>query len=165
MIKRQFIKYDIILSFTEQDCEIAFQMKKALKRKGLSVYYYKEKNQLAQDLKDLTPYLYGNRANYGLVILSNAYRQNEWPQREWEAMRAAKDNGILKGIFIVRIQKTSLPGLSQSVIQAKWKNNPKEIANQIKAQMPFSGTRTLKIIGWLFLFSLIGLLIYRINRF
>lgn len=149
------MKYDIVMSFTEKDATTAHEMNKALRCKGLSVYYYKNKNQLAEDLKETTPYYYGDRANYGLVILSREYGNKTWPQKEWRAMLSAKQKGIIKGIFVVRVEKTNLPGLSQSLIQAKWNNNPKEIAKQIKQQMIFPGTRVVKLIWLLIIIGLI----------
>lgn len=155
MFKRKFFKYDIVMSFTEKDAEVAHKMNKALRRKGLSVYYYKDKNQLGQDLKETTPYYYGDRTNYGLVILSRAYSHKNWPQKEWNAMLKAKRKGIIKGIFVVRVEKTSLPGMSQSIIQSKWNNNAKEIAKQIKQQIGFSGTRIVKVLWLLIIIGLI----------
>ena len=144
MGSKRLLKYDIAISFAEEDAEIAKALKKALKRKGIRTYFYKDINQLGLDLEKVINKVYGRLANYGLVILSHDYSEKKWTSREWLILQEAKKRRKVKEIFIVKIDReATLPGLKRSKIHEKWQDNPKAIAKKIRAQMDYPSLRYL----------------------
>lgn len=140
MARNPRLKYDIAVSFATEDLRVAKKISEALKNKRLDVYYYPKRNQASDDLNAITTHVYRNGTKYGLIILSKHYPHKKWTQNEWKALlRARKLRNITK-IFVIRLDNTSLQGLSKSQIYIPWQNNPNAIANQIKEKI--HGPRT-----------------------
>ena len=160
-MSKKLTKYDIAISFTENDTAIANQVATALRKKGFSVYFYKNINQIAKDLDKITQTVYGNRSNYGLVILSKNYKQKTWTMREWKLLQEAKRKRRIKEIFVIKLDgHLHLPGLKKSVIYHKWNNDPKEIAKLIRERVDFPPIRTLRYLLILTLILLIAMGVY-----
>lgn len=74
-MERDNYKYDIALSFAEEDRNIAVALARELGRKGISVYYYPDNiietagKQLSQKLTEI----YTKDAKYAVVIVSDHY--------------------------------------------------------------------------------------------
>ena len=161
MSNKRITKYDIAISFTEKDTSIAWQVTCALRKKGFSVYFYKNVNQLGGDLDKITQLVYGNRCNYGLVLVSDEYKQKSWTMKEWKQLQKAKKKRYIKDVFIVKINGPHhLPGLKRSIIYHKWNDNPKEIAQKIKEQVDFPPIRILRTLMILTVTLLISLAVY-----
>ncbi len=147
MSKNKLSRYDIAISFTEKDNAVAQKMATALRKKGMKVYYYKRNNQYGENLDKITPKVYRNGSNYGLVILSREYRKKTVPMAEWREIRKGKKTYRVKKIFIIKIEEdANLPGLRPTTIYEKWNDNPSEIARRIKQQVDFPSFRTFKLL-------------------
>lgn len=161
MSRKKITKYDIALSFTEKDSAIAQKMARELRKKGFSVYFYKNINQLGEDLSSIIQTVYGNRSNYGLVILSEEYKQKSWTMKEWKTLQKAKNKRNIKKVFVVMVNgRHHLPGLKETAIHYKWKNDPKDLAKKIKENVGSPPVRTLRFIIVFLVILLITLGLY-----
>ena len=160
-MSKKLTKYDIAISFTEKDVAVAQKMATALRKKGFEVYFYKQENQVGQQLDRIIEHVFGNRSNYGLVILSREYRQKTWTMIEWRTLQKARKKYRIKKVFIVKIDEdVHLPGLKSTTIYEKWNDNASEIANRIKEQSTFPPNRTFKFILRILLLLLVSLGIF-----
>ncbi len=161
MSRKKIIKYDIALSFTEKDSAIARKMSRELQKKGFSVYFYKNIDQLGEDLSSITQNVYGHRSNYGLVLLSEDYKQKSWTVKEWKTLQKAKKQRKVKNIFVVMVNgRHHLPGLKETAIHYKWKNDPKDLAKKIRKSVDSPPVRGLQYIMILVVILLITLGLY-----
>jgi hypothetical protein len=129
------MRYDIAVSFTENDAKVAAFIEAELRRKRLSVYYYKKENQVGEDLYKKTKKVYRNGTDYVLVIVSKDYPHGYWSMQEWKALLDGQRMRYVKTVFLVRVDKTPLHGLCGNPIYITWNNNPKEIAKLIREKI------------------------------
>src|ERR1700687_3215650 len=105
-------RYDVVLSYAEEDRDYAKEFVNALRRRNVEVYDKDEQlPYLEQDLHAYLTNLYWNEARHCVVLLSGHYIANPQTMYELEIAqeRARKDASYL---FYVRLDNTVIPGLS-----------------------------------------------------
>jgi len=132
-MERDNYKYDIALSFAEEDRNIAVALACELGRKGISVYYYPDNiietagKQLSQKLTEI----YTKDAKYAVVIVSDHYFQKKFAEIEFEAIKnrvtESPDNVYMIPLLVGNIQLLEQHSLAQ-ISALKWEYNPEKIA-------------------------------------
>lgn len=120
---KQFLQtqfdYDIAISFAGENREIAEQITKVLREKGIRVFYdelEEEKVRLwGKNLREEFMKIYGGKARYAVVLISQYYPIKDWANFEFniakdEAKRRKKDY-----ILPVRLDDTKIVGLKYEI--------------------------------------------------
>lgn len=149
-------KYDIALSFAQEDAEIALQVDRFLRRKRFRVYNYLMEKNLGGDLRTITQQVFRMRSNYVVVFLSKNYKNGRWTNEEWCAILDGERRRYLDGVIIVRIDDTHMHGLRDSRIFTYWEENPKEIANDIQRVTTGFAPKYYNLKIWMFILTLIA---------
>lgn len=124
-------EYDVVLSFAGEDRERARELFRALSARGVKVFYDDDDKAVfwGEDLYSHLSDLYENRARFCVMLLSKAYAEKRWTNRERQAAqaRAFRENGPY--ILPVRLDdSTRIPGILETVGCLSW---PPESAESI----------------------------------
>jgi hypothetical protein len=133
-------KYDIAISFAEEDRNAALALALALEMKGFNkVYYYPEKQGVdwGEDLEKLLTKIYFEEARYAVVLLSNHYfdAQKHYTRIEFTAIekRMKADASFIYMLPVILSTNFSFkkyPQLARLKCQI-WNYNPKDIAEYL----------------------------------
>ena len=111
-------EYDIALSFSGEDRQLAEELATKLKNEGVKVFYDRDEkaNLLGKNLVDYLYDIYCNKSRYCVLLSSRSYAQKMWTSHERRSAqeRALKERGN-EFILPIRIDNTSLPGMSGSI--------------------------------------------------
>ncbi|HAD97691.1 MAG TPA: hypothetical protein DCG19_09820, partial [Cryomorphaceae bacterium] len=138
MITKQKYKYDIAISFAEEDRDIAIAVRTAFKLeklKELHFYYYPDQPHEVAGYKSLNQRLhaiYNNESQYAIIILTKTYSKNDgYRQIELKAIkkRLATEEG--RYLFVLAKAGTSPKdiGLADDFPVIWWDHNPEFLAN------------------------------------
>lgn len=163
-------KYDVVISFAQEDVVIARVISKALKKKGIKAYFYMDENHWGKDLYKTTQDVYHNRANCGIVIASLHYVNKRTTMLELRTMLNARRKKILHNLLILKTDENiEIPGVSNNEIYALWQNNPKKVADDVYRKLcdyslisPCIRDNALKIVA---IVSLIVALTYYVAKY
>jgi len=138
------IAYDVALSFADEDRKKAESLARALKRRGLRVFYDDfEKSRLwGEDLYAYLSDLYRYRATYCVMLLSQHYERKLWTSHELRAAqeRAFRDNRTY--ILPIRIDDTEIPGILSTVGYLRWDEEiPESIVDLVEQKLAAANTR------------------------
>lgn len=123
-------KYDIALSFATEDLSIAESIYQELKSLEIECYYYPEQNNLGKDLLEESWRVYREESLIVLMIVSEHYVRKKWSDLERQiAQTTQRDDHSY--ILPLRLDQTSVEGLSSNIIYLEWNNDPKEVATQV----------------------------------
>lgn len=129
-------KYDIALSLSDSDSEIADKLYEALTSYSvnLTVYYYNKEraSQLGADLKIKSFDVYMHQTRHIVILASKDYLNGEWAGFEWKLARIEDSKRPYRFILPVRLDDSPIERLSSDIIFEKWQNNPRELADLIK---------------------------------
>ena len=107
-------EYDICLSFSGEDREIAKTIAKGLRQTNISVFYdeYEKTNLVGKDLSEHLAKIYSSKSRFCCVIISSAYRQKKWTNNiELPAIRERLMNGDDSYVIPVLLDDTKLTGI------------------------------------------------------
>jgi hypothetical protein len=132
------VKYDIAISFADEDRNAALAIALALKAKGFqSVYYYPDElhQTIGQPLEKKITSIYSTGSKFVIVLLSDAYAQKGYTQIELEAIRARMKNNPDQ-VFMLPVLVTDkiidkYPDLA-GIGYLEWNYDPKKIAKNLK---------------------------------
>jgi hypothetical protein len=132
-------KYDISISFANEDINIALCLYLAFKLNGLnkSTFYYRENmDYTGQDLEKSLPKIYGKESKYVISIISKDYAKSKYSQIELESIiKRWKKNPEHTFWIPVITDKTLLSELDKelrdSIAYVIWDLNPENIAHKI----------------------------------
>lgn len=125
-------KYDVALSFAEEDKNIAEAIGKALKDLDIKYYLFYEENNWGKPLKKLTWDIYHKQSRLALVLISKHYPQKRWAKEEWEVIQTVLKRENTPYLIPVRIDNTELDGLPNQIVYKHWTgSNAYEIAVKI----------------------------------
>lgn len=131
-------KYDVAISFAREDSLQAEALAAALKRLGVSVYYYQfEKGKgLGTDLHLKLTDIFQNQSKYCVILISKDYL-NEWTEIELNAAWARKIKNREKDYILpVRLDQTEIPGLLPTMEYLEWPpDNEESIARAIASKL------------------------------
>ena len=107
MADKKKYKYDIAISFAEEEHDIAkmldFVFRSRRFRKIKAFYYPRFKSRLmGEDLHEILPKIYESEARYALIILSGKYLTKEYCQIELEAIRKRRHIQEDRYAFVVK---------------------------------------------------------------
>ncbi len=98
-------KYDIAISFAEEDGKLAEELHEALESYAFKykTYFYKKKQgeQVGKKLHKIIQEVYGGQSKYAIVLVSKFYHTKEWTQREWEVIEDEREKR--KGLYRILI--------------------------------------------------------------
>lgn len=117
-MKTAFFKYDVALSFAEEDREFVDCVARQLTDKGLKIFYddYERIRRWGSDLLVDLDDVYRKQARFCVVFVSRYYKEKKWTNYELRSalIRALKTKRIY--ILPFRLDDTDIPELSSSVI-------------------------------------------------
>jgi hypothetical protein len=117
-MRKHRYEYDVALSFAGEDRTAAEQLAERLKGEGISVFYddYEQARLWGKDLYVHLHEVYGSRARFCVMFISEHYSRKVWTTHERQAAqeRALQEKGR-DYILPVRIDSTDLPGLSRNI--------------------------------------------------
>ncbi|MGB3467463.1 MAG: TIR domain-containing protein [Cyclobacteriaceae bacterium] len=127
------IKYDVAISFAEEDDIIANAINTELQDLGLKTYYYKDETaeNWGGNLFNILIDRYKERSKFSLVLISQHYVGKRWAEIERQLIQTVFRNGESGYMLPLRLDNTQLPGLTYNILHAKYKDNPKEIAEMV----------------------------------
>lgn len=110
-------KYDVALSFAEEDRKFAECVARQLRRKGLNPYYdrYHEIDMWGENLYTHLDEIYRNQARACVIFISVHYKRKLWTKHERESAqaRAFKENEAY--IWPFRLDNTEIPGIRDNI--------------------------------------------------
>ena len=127
-MEQQKYKYDIAISFANEDLKIAKKIAKQLKRLGITYYLYSEEVTLSSNLTATTWNVYYQDSRFALVLISKYYKDKKWSSREWDAIYAVHRPYNRSYMILIRIDDTQEQGLHPDTIFLEWKKNASHIA-------------------------------------
>lgn len=129
-------KYDVAISVAEEDKPVADLIAAELKKRRVRYYYYVENKaeSWGRHIIDLTIDTYGRQARFVLMITSAVFVHKYWSNLE-KLIALAKTREGLPHILQLRLDDTSIDGISKHVVYQDWKNNPAEIADMLKEKI------------------------------
>jgi len=116
------IEYDVALSFAGEDRQHAEALAKALKAKGVSVFYDDfEKSKLwGEDLYTYLAELYSKRAKYCIMFLSKHYAEKSWTNHERKAAQSRAFSENRAYMLPIRLDETEIPGILGTFGYVDW---------------------------------------------
>lgn len=109
-------KYDVALSFAEEDRKFAECVARQLRKRGLNPYYdrYHQIDMWGENLYTHLDDIYRNQARACVIFISIHYKRKLWTRRERESAqaRAFKENEAY--IWPFRLDNTEIPGISET---------------------------------------------------
>lgn len=134
MVNRRKYKYDIAISFAEEDRNIALAVRSAFKLeelKKIRVYYYADKPEetWGYKLKERLPKIYRDEARYSLLILSEKYPHKKYCRIELEAIRERIKREEDRYLFILTTDDTdpSRIDLADDYAFREWNYDPEQL--------------------------------------
>jgi|GEM_PF-3850194 len=111
-------RYNIAISFSGVDRDIARKIFRALRRLGLSVFFDEAESHtlLGENLAEALQMIYRDRSDFVVIVLSRAYLKSLYAFKiEWKAIvdRAARASGAY--ILPYQLEPVEIPGLSASL--------------------------------------------------
>ncbi len=105
--------YDIAISFAGKDRKIAKEIAEELAKLGKKVFYDNfERGKLwGKDLYTYFGEIYGKRAKYCLMVVSENYANEHWPNLERKIAQAKDFKEKHEYILPLRLDDTEIPGL------------------------------------------------------
>ncbi len=128
--------YDVVISFSEAQKDIAVGICVALEKLNIETYYYpyNQEENIGIDLKDNLTKLFRDSAKIALAILSEEYLSGEYTQLELKVILERLQ--IDSDYFIPILYKnTKLPASINNLTHTKWNSDPKAIANTINKRL------------------------------
>ncbi len=128
-------KFDIAISFAEEDRNIAVALACGFKLKKIKPYYYPDNTTvtLGYQLEERLQRLYEDEAQYAVVVLSEHYLKKGFCQLEIQAIKQRMAKEKDRYLVVVRTDR-HLPkdlGISDDLCYKEWQFNPEEIAENL----------------------------------
>lgn len=139
--------FDVVISFAEEDRNIAAGIKDCLALMGVKSYYYPDYpvenwgNNLHSHLTELYQY----RGIIGLCIYSEHYPIKQFTPIEFEAMAQRHRVSQSPFLFILKTHhgvSLELPGMDANMVWQSWNFNPAQIAKMLKEILEKRGWKT-----------------------
>lgn len=110
-------KYDIAISFAGEDRNIAREIATSLSSQNIKVFFDEfEKEKLwGKNLYDHLSHVYTDAAKFCIILISENYSKKSWTNLERQNAQARAFRESREYILPVRIDKTKLPGLPETV--------------------------------------------------
>jgi hypothetical protein len=133
-------EYDVALSFAGKDREYVEQVAQLLRQAKIRVFYdgFETPNLLGKNLHDYFATLFGERARYCVIFISQAYATSMWTIHE---RRSAQERALQEKeeyILPARFDDTALPGLGKAVGYVDLRRTtPSQLADLVIAKLNY----------------------------
>ncbi|HEV8582973.1 MAG TPA: TIR domain-containing protein [Thermoanaerobaculia bacterium] len=109
--------YDVAISFAGEDRAIAEELAAKLKARNIAVFYdrYFKADLWGKDLSAHLTDVYGRRAKYCLLLISQHYATKGWTNLERRAAQARALEENREYILPIRLDATSIPGMTSNI--------------------------------------------------
>jgi hypothetical protein len=135
-------KYDIAISFAEEDRNVALAIALAVEMSGMKrVYYYPEQHSetVGKRLHPALEKIYGEESQYIVVLLSKKYFKKPTAKKELQAIysRIQQQPDIVCVIPVMLQKKLDLSAYPylKELTWLEWAFQPKEIAKLLKGKL------------------------------
>jgi TIR domain len=110
-------KYDVAISFAGEDRKVAQLIAEKLQNHGIKVFYddFEKSSLWGKNLYEHLNYIYSKAARYCVMLLSEDYENKTWTNHERRAAQARAFREKYEYILPIRIDKTEIPGLLETV--------------------------------------------------
>jgi TIR domain-containing protein len=132
--RRGGFDYDVALSFAGEDRPYVEQVATFLKAAGVKVFYdrFEEVSLWGKNLYDHLSEVYGKRARYTVMFISQHYAKKVWTNHERESAQARALEENSECILPARFDDTKVPGLRSTVgYLSLHGRDPKDLADLI----------------------------------
>ena len=143
-------KYDVALSFAEEDRNVALAIALAIEMSGFKkIYYYPDQRSatIGKRLHDELKKIYGKETQYIVVLLSRKYFQKPTAKIELQAIynRIQRQSAITCVIPVMLQKKLNLSSYPylKKLTYLEWSFQPKEIAELLKNKLGSSDSSDL----------------------
>jgi hypothetical protein len=128
-------KYDVAFSVAEEDVTVAQQIADALRSRGIKFYLYTDRHvdDWGKNLVDVTFRRYAKESKFTLLITSKTFVNKYWTGIENQVIQSYSLRK--EDVLTLRIDDSSVDGLSQFKVFVRWENNPDEIAAKIEKKV------------------------------
>lgn len=162
-----FYKYDVALSFAEEDVSIVDKIVEEFKKAPNIKYYdYREHNEnFGKPLLEVTIDTYGKRSRFVLVIISERFSQKYWANIERQVALATRKK--YWHILPLQIDNTIVSGIQKEIIHIEWNNNPKELSKAVRSKIKEHKANEFSLIkraSCILLFFLLCITVYLFSK-
>ena len=114
---RNNIMYDVALSFAGEDRKYAEMLATKLRSSGLVVFYdaFEESKLWGENLYTYLADIYGKRAKYCVMLLSEHYAKKLWTSHERQFAQARAFSENRPYILPIKIDDTEIPGIPSTI--------------------------------------------------
>lgn len=134
--------YDIALSFAGEDRNYVDRVANLLKERGVKVFYdlFEEADLWGKDLYVHLSEIYGKRARFTVMFISEAYANKLWTNHERRSAQARAFQEAQEYILPARFDDTDIPGVLSTVGYVSLKGRSAEdLASLITKKLVSSG--------------------------
>jgi tetratricopeptide (TPR) repeat protein len=127
-------KYDVVISFSDEQKDIAVALSIALENEGILTYYYPHKleENVGKDLEGQLRQLYHSESVIAIAIFSQTYFSNHFTKIELDAIldRLQKEDD-----YLIPIRYNTIDKKIAHLTFKQWQSNPQEIAKIVKERL------------------------------
>gem|GEM_PF-1765940 len=140
-------------SVAEEDVAVAQQIANALRSRGIKFYLYTDRHvdDWGKNLIDVTFRRYAKESKFTLLITSKTFVNKYWTGIENQVIQSYSLRK--EDVLTLRIDDSSVDGLSQFKVFVRWENNPDEIAAKIEKKVKAWKKRIRVRISFIFSIS------------
>lgn len=131
-------RYDVALSFADEDRDLASSLAYALRSRGILVFYDEfEKSKLwGKNLYDFLSAMYSSGAEFCVVFISEAYVRKVWTNLERQSAQSRALRERREFILPLRLDDSSVPGILDTMGSVDLRETSvEEVADLIKHKL------------------------------
>ncbi len=130
-------KYDVALSFANEDKKIAEKIAKALNELGLRHYFYENETaeNWGENLFNIIINRYREESRFALILISENYVKKKWADIERQIIQTITERNRSCYILPLSLDSTVVEGITDNILHVKWEGKPKKIARLIKDKL------------------------------
>lgn len=130
-------KYDVAISFAEEDKAIAEQIALSLKKVNLVPYFYEFESaeNWGENIFNVIINRYREQARFALILISQYYVRKKWASIELQIIQAVSQREGKNYLIPLRIDHTPVPELSSNTLFEMWNNDADQIAAMLKQKV------------------------------
>ena len=127
--------YDVVISFSGQQREVAEEINETLKQAGLVTFYdYDHEHELlSEDLSIALQRIYFSRSRYAVTVLSRHFVESRWAGNwEWRAILSAMQQRTGAYLLPYFYEEVEVPGLNPAIgYVSRSRTSPREFAELV----------------------------------
>jgi len=110
-------KYDVSLSYANENRKIAKNLAQKLKNKGMRVFFdnFYQFDLWGKSLKKVFSEVFGPKTRFAVVLISEYYPVKEWTNFEFSIMKEEAKKRETEFILPIRLDNTKMPGIHEDI--------------------------------------------------